>query len=455
MAGQTSRGHRKYYRRWWFIPLPLVLFLVLAEAVLRLFWTPPTRNDESKLPEPIYLACPTADGGRLMVTNGKDDPCGLAKSPRRLDAEAEASSDPYRLATIRFRDPKPTDVIRIFLVGSSPIYSGMQEGALSLSHHLEPLLRRARPDLTFEVLNAAAHQYNALDLEKVLTEIKKYEPDFTLVYIGGVAPSIYIPGFREAEDIHSPLFRAYLFFRDLYLARLGGEATESLIDGLFHLLSGGGRQPSPEPGDASALATSYRWQNERIARLQKQAYRNICATAATLPGRTAFYEVVTNLADMPPLLSVHPQPLGAEEEERFAQLLRQADKELTARNYPAALAATAQALAIDPDYAAAHYLRGKAQTALGDKEGGLRSFLMARDLDVAKERLTVELAGTIQKYTAAENLPLLAAGPAFIAASSDGAPGNDLFVDITHPNGTGLDILARLGAEWILSNLPE
>jgi len=431
--------HKTKRSRWWLAPLSLLILLVLTEMALRLIWEPPQEAVEEIVRlRPFYVVESQQNGVTTYVTNGNAlPPPGV---PPRV-------GDPRLLSPARFIMPKPADVIRIFVLGVSPIYGGLEMGGYNLSSYLLRDLKTARPDLRFEVIDAAAQQMDSQMLTEILGEINTFAPDFILTYVGGAVPSVEAPGRHDLLGAEPFLFRLVVFVQDLRLVHLLGQSTRrKLLDSLFTL----DHQANNEEEDVN-IAENVRRMSEKVL---VEGYHALAKAGAGSSARVAFYEIVTDLAGSPPLWSLHKKKLSKTEKTNFIQLLSAGKQALATGDHEQALTVLDQALAIDDTYADVHYQRGLALQAAGRGDEAYEAFVKAREADASHERLFAEPVKPLHDVLSQYNLTLLPSGESFRQASASGVPGRELFRDITHPSQKGLAILGRLGVEWMLPQLP-
>jgi len=440
---KTKRFH------WWWPPLSLLALLVVVELVLRLLWSPPIYISPPSLPRPFYVPDPQTANPQTYITNGTPPLEIDSFEPGQAPPPPEPR-DPRQLAPVRFAMPKEQDVLRVFIVGSSPIYGGPGEHITNLSTHLRRYLEFSRPARRFEIVNAAAQQLDADTVSDLLEEIHDLEPDFTLVYVGGVVPTLAPESNRDALGADPLPLRMAVFIRNLYLIQIWGPSLQRAVDRFF-LTANVVITGQDGPPDEAALTKEVIKMSKRELR---DAYEVMTERARHLPGHVAFYEVVSDLAGTSPLWSLHFKKLTAQEQKTFNETLEKAKRDLAEESFAAAEAAARRALAIDDTYAEAHYVLGKALAGQGRTETAYLALEKARDTDASHDRLFSEPAAELKEILEEKGLSLLPAAQEFRRVSKTGLPGKDLFRDITHPTPLGEAVLAHLGATWILRQVP-
>lgn len=434
---------------WWWPPLSLLILLLGAELILHLVWSPPIYITPPSLPRPFYIEDPQTVAPKTYITNGTPPLEPEANEPGHA-APPPAPRDPRQLAPVRFMVTKDPDVIRIFIVGSSPIYGGPGEHITNLSTHLRQYLEFSLPGRRFEIVNAAAQQLDADTVSDLLGEIKNYQPDFTLVYVGGVVPTLQPEGSRDTMGANPLIFRVGTFVRNLYLVQIWGSSLQRAVDNFFNEINSLLVGDEKEIDEISLTREVIKMSKREL----RDAYEVMTDRAARLPGQVAFYEVVSDLAGTRPLWSLHFKKLDKQEAAAFDRMLAQANRYLDEQRYEDAETAARQALKIEDTFAEAHYVLGLALAGQGLADRAYPALEKARDLDASHDRLFSEPAAELKQILEEKRITLLSAVREFRLAAKNGLPGKDLFRDITHPTPLGEAVLARLGAEWILTQLP-
>jgi tetratricopeptide (TPR) repeat protein len=433
--------------RWWLLPLPLIAILVVAEIALRFAWKPPEYYEQHFLEKPYYVLETENAGMKTYITKGLHP--DAFTGPDGAAPGEPPPMDPRQISPARIRMPKARQTTRIFVVGSSPVYGGPGVRGYNLSTYLERYLAAARPNDKFEIIDAAAQQMTADVLAELLAELGRFDPDFTLIYVGGAVPTLAAPG-QGAAGVEPILYRVGRTLAGLYLVRVWGPTGERTVrDGVMainDLLYGEGG----EVDETNIQKNMLQQASDEMVTL----YRRMAATAAETPGRVAFYEVASDLAGSWPVWSLHFTELTKEQEKQFDKALAAAKGRLAAEDFAAVFESAKQALAIDDTYAEAHFVLGKALLGLGRADDAYRSFDRARETDASHDRLYSVPKRELAKALEQRDLTLLPTEIAFREQSETGVPGRDLFRDITHPTPLGEAVLGRIGAAWILTNLP-
>jgi len=154
--------------------------------------------------------------------------------------------------------------------------------------------------------------------------------------------------------------------------------------------------------------------------------------------RVIFVEPVSNLADFSPFKSQHGDGLAAAAVARVEELVRRGRETLAAGDAAAAAAALGQAVELDPRYAEGWYRLGQAQLTAGDGEAAYRSFVRAKDEDVAPLRALEAIDDAVVRVAADEGVPLVPLRRQLEAENRDRlgtrAVGSAYLLDHVHPD---------------------
>jgi tetratricopeptide (TPR) repeat protein len=164
---------------------------------------------------------------------------------------------------------------------------------------------------------------------------------------------------------------------------------------------------------------------------------------------------ISNLKDFSPFKSEHAPELSLAEEERFVQLLSAGRSQLARGDAEAAFASLRQAVGVDSDYAEVHFRLGQSLMALRRHDEARRSFVSAKELDVAPLRALEAQSEILIEVSRREGVPLIDL-PTVLEADcmeryGHRIPGNEYFLDHVHPD---LPVRALI-AEEIVDLLAE
>jgi tetratricopeptide (TPR) repeat protein len=358
----------------------------------------------------------------------------------------------------RFPAGKAPGVRRAFCLGGSTTYGRPYGDATSFCGWLRAFLARADAGARWEVINAGGISYASYRVAALMDELADYAPDLFVVYSG------------HNEFLEE---RTYASVRDENAALrtvgawLARTRTDAALRGVLSRLRAAGASAgagsATAPGDSRALLAGevnaildrsvgpdayerdealearvlehYRFNLERIVHRARRAGAEVLLVVPA-----------ANLRDCQPFRSQHDETLDAAARLRFAGAYTRGQQAWRRGDFVAARAAFAEAVAIDPLRADAHYRLGQAQLAAGDSEAASRSFRRARDEDVCPLRALSPVRSTVMEVARERGVPVVDF-EALVAArvrASQGhdAAGADWFLDHVHPTIEGHRLLA-------------
>jgi Flp pilus assembly protein TadD len=414
-----------------------VAFFALLEGVLalagvkpRLFADDPYVGFSSTTP--LFVPVTSDDGTRWMTT-----------SPAKLTLFNEQ----------RFRADKPDGVTRIFCVGGSTTFGRPYDDATSFCGWIRAFLDEADPG-SFEVVNAGGVSYASYRVALLMEELANYEPDLFVVYSG------------HNEFLEERTYRDLIEMPEA-LRGLGGLAARTRIHTAVTGLLNPSAPTETDQGTTTVLAAEVTTRlddsigpdaYERDPELQEAIlahYRYNLARMVDI-ARAAGAEAVlavpaSNLADCAPFKGQHGAEIDAGTRQAWSDAVRRTREALSDEDIDAALAASAEAVALDPVQAEGLFLRGRALLADGRVDEARSAFEQARDEDVCPLRFLGAMDPIVRQVAADRDAPLADVAQRVDAASEAGIPGRSLFLDHVHPTIQG----NRLVAETFLDTLVE
>ncbi len=341
----------------------------------------------------LFVAAPV-EGGRFLTCNreiGRQYFPYLAKAPKpSWDA---------------FLKDKPSNGIRLFVLGGSTAAGFPYGNNLMFSRILNVRLQEAFPDRKIEIVNTAMSATNTYTQLDFLDEILAQKPDAILVYSGhnefygalGVAS-------RESLGQSPVVARAYLKLRRLKLFVLAQDAV-GLVRGVRK--QNADYDPSATLMERMVGAKAipldsrlYRQGTRQFAENLDRVYQK--AHAAGVP--IVISELVSNVRDQRPFVSV----------------------------------ATGLAPAADLVFRDAQALERE-----GDHEQANRLYTKAKDLDALRFRASEEFNEIIHETARRYGGAVVPMKSRFEAASPEGIIGDHLMVDHLHPNVDGCFLMAE------------
>lgn len=348
---------------------------------------------------PEFLRARTlADGSRVWSHNARFGwrffPPEIARAPQNVLLPRE----------------KGADTVRIFVLGGSAAM-GDPAPFYGLPRMLQAQLEIVRPDLRFEVVNAAMTAINSHVVLPIATDCLKADPDFLVVYAGnnevvgpyGVGSVFGAPGADLAA------IRAQVALKSWRL----GQAVERIGGAL----RGGGGTPENWSGMEQFLETRLAPDDPRLERVYSHFRANLTslverANAKGVP--VLLSTVAVNLADS--------APFGSE--------------------------------GGDGESADWHYVRGGERRAAGETAEAAAAFGEALQRDRLRFRTDAQQNAIIRDVAGKADATLVPGAAAVAALAPDGIAGREAFDDHVHLTFAGNHALARAVAEAVLAQLP-
>lgn len=392
------------------------LLVALTEFILR-FW------GFGGYP-PMLQRVGQVDGGTLVIADQ-----GAAVSWFFANPDRPGSNEQYT-----FLDPKPTDTIRIFLVGESAMQGYPQPRHLASSAFLQAMLQDAWPERKVEVINLGTTAVASYPVLGILTEALDYQPDLVVIYTGnneffgtyGVA-SIGRAGSKPW------MLKANRQLRSLALVQAADKLLRSKTDFDRTLMENmlGQSYVGPTAWQRKAAANNLHLNvTEMITRCQA---RDIPVLVCTLP---------TNERDLAPIGEDRIETLAATTREEIESLLSK--WQVAQRENPeAALGALRRILELHPNHARAHFLLGQTLATQGKHTEALDEFVKANDLDTMPWRAPTPSQQAILDAARELNAPVCDLVKHFREASRNGAIGWELMDDHVHPTLRGQALIAE------------
>jgi len=340
----------------------------------------------------------------------------------------------------RFAVSKPEGGLRIFSLGGSAAMGWPHSDAGSYARILERKLRALLPERTIEVVNAAGNTYASYRVKVVFDEILAYDPDVVLIWSGN----------NE-------------FFEDVVYGMLlpPGPLRYSALARILHVATGRARAAKPvidiesyresdntvsRIGNAFGDVSQLREDPEQLERVTAHYRANLLAMVRAARARdvpVVLIDVPVNLKDWWPNVSVHRRDLAPEQREAFTTALRRGVLALEADDAARAEESFAEAAHIDPGYAEAHFLRGRALQRLGRRDEARRAYQRALDEDAHPFRDLPRFAAIRREIAQRYGVPLVDAPGALARLAGDGLPGLDVLVDYVHPTVEANEVIAQ------------
>jgi len=408
--GRRLTGWRRWALRFGLLVATPLLFLVLAEGVLRGFG----------FGRPTAFLIPSS-GGDALVANRE---FGRRFFPKKLAREP---------ALIHLPANKDPGALRLLVLGGSAA-QGVPDPDFGLSRMLEVMLEDALPQRRVEVVNAAMTAINSHVVLPIARDCAQHRPDVFVVYLGNnevvgpYGPSTVFAGFdRSRWAIRSGI--------RLKATRLG-----QLVGSLSEKFGGASRAGDYWRGMEMFLDQQVPADDPRLEAVYGHYRANlddICRAGTDAGAAVVLCTVATNLRDCPPFASQHRPGIGPAELDRWKQLVAGGDRAAGTGNHESAAASFRAALELDDRHAGLHFKLARALWAGGDRTAAAEHFVRARDLDTLRFRADSRLNAIVREVAAARRdrgvrladvEAILRTGP----GESNRPPGEESFFEHVH-----------------------
>lgn len=376
----------------------------------------------------------------------------------------------------QFAVHKPANEFRVFCLGGSTVQGNPYGIETAFSTWLELTLTAADPTRSYRVVNCGGISYASYRLAPIFKELLTYQPDLLILYTGHNE-------FLEDRTYHHVKWKAR------WLGRVYEWATYSRFFNACHACvqawrSGatpstngfqGRYQPPVAAGSQSGVTqvggldasrkTESAESGSSLERTQLpievdawldhygglDAYRRdphwragvtdhfewnlrrMVNWAVDAKVRLILVNPVGNLKDCPPF-KFAPGDLLAADAARFEQLWTTAQ---TTEQVADRLTLLEEAVAIDPQHAAAQYLLGQTYLANGQPAEAREALLRAKEEDLCPLRMIEPLYERLQRVARETNTPLVDVRARFEQLSPDRLVGEPWLVDHVHPSING------------------
>jgi tetratricopeptide (TPR) repeat protein len=341
---------------------------------------------------------------------------------------------------------RPKGGLRIFVLGGSAAAGWPYHGGdTNLSALLERELRALYPGRPIEVMNMAAGTYASHRVKLILEEVVRYQPDAVFIYNGNnefLENLVFRP-----RNPPSPLDRsaaARLTYRvatsltvPLPRFRVKDYAIEDQAATRLSFAFGQTSRYREDPRQFEALLEQYRFNMESMV-----------ATAARAGVPLFLVTCPVNLREWAPNVSRHRGDLSIADKARWTAAFRQGYLALERGAFADAIPGLRAALAIDDEYAEAHFLLAEALRKTGTPSAARSEYVLALARDAAPFRELPEFQTILRDVAARHRVPLVDIIPPLEAVARDGIPGLDVFIDYVHLTEVSQEIVAHelLGA---------
>jgi len=373
--------------------------------------------------------------------------------PATVEGEKVFQRTPYHwiMKPQQFSFTKSPDTLRVFCVGGSAANGWPHLKKHTFPFYLDEKLKRIYPDKKIEILNVAGKCHASYRVKVVFDEIIDYDPDLIVIYSGN---NEFLEDFIYGDPLNDPADKLGFPWKSLAVARtfyrflqatLGDETdTKHEVDITQFGLKD---HKATRISFAFGLASRRKNDPEQFAKAVEHYRFNIESMLAEgkKQGVPVFVlRVPVNLKDWKPNVSRHAPDLNDEQLGRWQAAFREALACLRNNDATGACDFLEKAISIDPAYAEAHFLLGKALHALGDYARAKCAFVEAMEQDAYPFRCLSRFDRALTRACTKYGTKLIDLVFAFENAfTSDGILGMDALVDYVHPTAAGNELIAH------------
>jgi len=336
---------------------------------------------------------------------------------------------------------KRPNTCRIFLLGGSAA-AGVPDSAFGIGRVLEAMLELKYPEGTFEVVNTAMVAVNSHVVRAVAAECADRQPDLFVVYlghnevIGPYGPATVFAGFSPSRS----MVRLSMWVRtthtgQLFGSLLGGGQADRFTSWRGMEMFADNRVAADDP----RMAGVYEHFADNLA--------DICRAARDAGARAIVCTVATNLADCPPLASLHRADLPADQAAAWKKLFDGGCRSQQVSRHAAAIDQFVEAAKIDDRHAELHFRLAGCYRAVGRTDEARKHFVRARDADALRFRADTRINDTVRQLAGQAELGAYLVDAERAVAEDprvrDGIPGGELLFEHVHLNFEGNYAVAK------------
>jgi tetratricopeptide (TPR) repeat protein len=336
---------------------------------------------------------------------------------------------------------RPAGGLRVFVLGGSAAAGWPYDrGDTNLSALLERKLRSIFPGRSVEVVNMAAGTYASHRVKLILEEVLGYNPDAIFVYNGNnefLENLVYRPLTPPSPwDRSAALRLIYRVTVELATPRprfdVQNFTLDAQVDNQLAFAFSRASRYHEDPRQLAGLLDHYRFNMESMA-----------ASAADAKVPLFLLTCPVNLKDWLPNVSRHRAELAPAERERFTERFRAGFLALERGEFAAAIDPLRAALAIDDQYAEAHFHLGAALRGAGRPVEAKAEYLLALERDAHPFRELPAFQRILREVAVKRGVPLVDVIPALEAVAGEGILGFDTFIDYVHLTEDAQEIVAH------------
>lgn len=332
---------------------------------------------------------------------------------------------------------RPEGGLRIFVLGGSAAAGWPYHvGDTNISALLERKLRMLYPGRPIEVIAVTAGTYASHRVKLILEEVLRYNPDALFLYNGNnefLENLVYRPRKPPPPwDISAAIRLTYRLAVPLPRVDVQNYDISAQVPNTLSF--------------AFSQASLYREDSRQFDLLLEHYRFNIeeMIAAARAAGVPLFpLTCPVNLKDWAPNVSRHRKNLTRGENSRWNDLFREGYLAIERGAYASAVAPLSSAVALDDEYAEAHYRLAESLRRTGKQTEAKAEYIRALQRDAFPFRELPEFQNILREVAAKRGVPLVDIIPPLESVAGDGILGLDVLIDYVHLSEQSQEIVAH------------
>jgi lysophospholipase L1-like esterase len=374
--------------------------------------------------EPMFRKLGPVPGGNLVLAEQGGAASWFFANPGRA-----GTSEQYT-----FVDPKPTNEVRVLLLGESAMQGYPEPRHLCASAFLQVMLQDAWPNRQVNVINLGTTAVASFPVLGILSEALQFQPDLVVIYLGhneffgtyGVA-SVGRAGARPWLLQINRWFHSLAIVQALQALRHRPDSSQGRT---FMEEMMGQTYIAPDDSLRKAAANLL---YENLQQMIRKCHARGAQVLICIPPSNE-----RDLAPIGPDKLDHSPPA---DQPALGALVATAEDAI--RSKPSnAIPALKKTLELDPNHARAHFLLGRAFADEGKQKEALEQYILARDLDSMPWRAPSQSINAILRAAQAPNTTICDLPKIFRDHSPGQAIGWELMDDHVHPTLRGQALIA-------------
>lgn len=369
---------------------------------------------------------------------------GLLDSGEKLCFVEPAAFKPYFYANpsrpgytdqSSFVMPKPSNTIRVFIIGESAAKGYPQPKNLSMASFLQEMMKDLLKDKKIEVISLGTTAVASFPLTYIVRDALKFDPDLFIFYTGnneffGAYGTASINSFGTFPPWSLPIIR-WIY----------GLATVQFINEFIFSNENENRTLMEQMINKVQISHNNPLRNAAVENLKYNLSKMVEEVKnAGIP--LLLCTTTSNESGLAPLGEDDLSSIDKINLDKFNNLVNRSNS-IVDSNYASSIEYLEEALKIVPHNARVHFSLGKLYSVVGDKTKAQKHFRQARNFDTMPWRPTDELENAIREVAKNKNVLLCDIANEFRKISVNNSIGWDLVDDHVHLSIKGQAEAAR------------